>query len=261
MKKYKLICGIILVLIVIMCGVGIGWYVYSSNENNMNNLENGENNTNNDSTNEDDIKEDFNNIKGTPDADGKIVFDYNKTWGWINALVIDKKDFKVEVKETNFNNVDSSEKYQALYINDKKIIPESEILEMSSYVSIDEFIIFPNDDLMIQYTENSEGMDSKYFLIYNKGKNYINLEKISKFNFIDEIKVDGNKWTISSNKSYGFVDMLCSEFKDDDVIYVQETFEILENGRFSPGVTVKEKTVLDIRKENGYASCSKETND
>ena len=258
MKNYKLLCGVILVLIVILCGIEIGWYIYSINENNFtNNLENSGNNSDNDSI-EENTEEKINDVNGNLDSDGKIVYDYSKTLGWINALVIDKEDFKVEVKETNFNDMDLTEKYQALYINDKKIIQESEILEMSSYVSIDKFIVFPNDDLMIQYTENSEGSDSKYFLIYNKGKNYINLEKISKFNNIDEIKVEENKWTISSNESYGFIDLLCSNYKDDDVIYIEETFEYLENGKFKNSMIIDEKTVLDIRKENGYSSCSVE---
>lgn len=125
------------------------------------------------------------------------------------------------------------------------------------YIEEDSFILTKNDFVFELY-EIAEGTSYGYYLIYNNYKNYMNLNMLTEKVQVNKVEVNNNEFTINSSVPfiYGNWDILCLNYKEDDIVLAIEKFEYLGNGKFSNVTFVSKKTLLETLKNNtNYTGC------
>ena len=86
----------------------------------------------------------------------------------------------------------------------------------------------------------------------------MNLNMLTEKVQVNKVEVNNNEFTINSSVPfiYGNWDILCLNYKEDDIVLAIEKFEYLGNGKFSNVTFVSKKTLLETLKNNtNYTGC------
>jgi len=247
MSKKRILLLVLISILIITC-VSILFFYYIQ-----------KNNINNELLEEDTgIKEEIENEENSAnDSEEKdYTIEYANPEITFKSFVVKSKYFENDTNNTG-------EMYEAVYVNNKLSIPEQELLEISNYIDLEKIVVLDNESFLVQYGEYAEGIEHGYYLVYDNGERYFNLGDISDFGKIIDVKIEGNKFTITMSKVGAFLDVACIEanYNDNAVMEIQKEFEYLGNAKFQEIKIIKEKALKDLLIEAGeHQSCSEYKN-
>ena len=191
MKNKNIILTILGVIIIVISGIGISYFIY---QNNLKNPINESYETNNENTNE-------TNNENTNETNNENIDVYIKNHIISDGLIITDKGYHDGVNNSK------------IYANDE------EIFEGNTMTIISKVIKLNDEDFILQFAEISEGTSEGSYLFYNKGKSYIDLNEKTQLDIARVLEVNGNEITLVSSKLYLYLSVLCSMgYNDEDII-------------------------------------------
>lgn len=229
-KNKKSTVAIIILTILLVLSLGyIGYDKFFSKNNNI--TPNEEKNINQDNREE-------------PTTTDKNVGDCYTKDNKKRCVVFKKENIEIEEDES-----DDSNNY---YVNDNFIM---EYLDLNSIIVIDKdyFIVRDNFD------------DSPLVFLNSKGEEKpLDFKNINEIGSVKDASYNNNILSIASYSYIGdYEAALCRDYKDSDIIYIEQEIEYKGNGIFGEPKTTKTKTVAEKIKETYNITCDelKNTND